>query len=265
MRWQAINKITLKNSHIAFLALIVVALLQAPSLFLTHYKFVSLGIIISEVFIIFGVPILFAFWFDLDRRAILNFRRMPVGVWWALVIIMFGVVTTIDYLSFASEYFFPLPGWFKDTLVKLMSANSVPVFFLKLFLLCVLPAICEEVLFRGFCQNLFVKKFGPWKAIFISAFLFSIFHKNPWYIHLYFLLGVVFGWVYFVTGSLWAPCLCHFLNNLWTYVAFNSGLNVLIKSFPVYLDAAVFAVGVLVLVLSIRFLKSRPLPVNYFC
>lgn len=256
---------TLKNSHIAFLALIVVALLQAPSIFLTRYEFVSFGLIINEVFIILGMPILFAFWFDLDKRAIFNFRKMPAGAWLALVIIMLGVVIIIDYLSFASEHFFPLPGWFKDTLVKLMSVNSVPVFFLKLFLLCVLPAVCEEALFRGFCQNLFVKKFGPWKAILISAFLFSMFHKNPWYIHLYFLLGVVFGWVYFVTGSLWAPCLCHFLNNLWTYVAFNSGLNVLIRSFPVYLDVAVFAVGVLVLTSGIRFLKNKPLSIDYFC
>jgi len=73
--------------------------------------------------------------------------------------------------------------------------------------------LCEETVFRGFLQQPLAARLGPAWGIGITAVAFSALHMDP----IGFLprveLGILFGWLYFRTGSLWASILAHMVNN----------------------------------------------------
>ena len=54
---------------------------------------------------------------------------------------------------------------------------------------------------------------NPRNSIIISALIFGIIHFNPVQVFFAFIMGLILGWLYYKTKSLWAPILIHFLNN----------------------------------------------------
>jgi hypothetical protein len=84
-----------------------------------------------------------------------------------------------------------------------------------IFATCVLPAICEELVFRGIILQGLASRFRPINAILLSAFAFSMMHMSPAQTVHQFILGIALGYVVLTTKSLWAGVLLHFLNNLW--------------------------------------------------
>ncbi len=74
--------------------------------------------------------------------------------------------------------------------------------------------ILEEMLFRGAIEGYMLQKgMRPIVAILLSALIFGLIHMNPAQIPFAFFLGIVFGWLYYRTGSLIPAILGHILNN----------------------------------------------------
>ena len=71
----------------------------------------------------------------------------------------------------------------------------------------------EEWLCRGLVLRGLMNKMNPTGAICISAAFFAVLHMNPWQAIPAFLLGLLFGYVYYKTGSLKLTMLMHFVNN----------------------------------------------------
>lgn len=85
---------------------------------------------------------------------------------------------------------------------------------LALFVIAVLPAIGEEIVFRGIIQNLLQKlTSNPHVAIWIAAILFSAIHIQFFGFVPRLLLGALFGYIYYWSGNLWLAVLAHFVNN----------------------------------------------------
>lgn len=86
----------------------------------------------------------------------------------------------------------------------------------------VIAPIIEEVVFRGailrkllevFSRNGEQTRQGTWKAIVVSAAMFSLAHLNPAQIPHAFLLGILLGWLCVRTGSIVPSMLFHWVNN----------------------------------------------------
>ena len=87
------------------------------------------------------------------------------------------------------------------------------LFIISIFSTAIVPAICEEYLFRGaILTNLL--PYGKTVAIVGSAFLFGLMHQNPLQLLYTTLMGVAIGYVYVKTKSIWACMIIHFTNNL---------------------------------------------------
>lgn len=83
---------------------------------------------------------------------------------------------------------------------------------------CILAPIFEEILFRGIMlRGMLQNGTSPIWAIIISSFIFGLAHLNPWQFLGAGLLGVVFGYVYYRTKSLWLVMFLHALNNTISY------------------------------------------------
>jgi membrane protease YdiL (CAAX protease family) len=85
--------------------------------------------------------------------------------------------------------------------------------FQTLIVVALIPAIGEELLFRGTIQQLLSEKRGAHFGIWITAFLFSFIHFQFFGFFPRFLLGVLLGYIALWSGSLWYAIAAHFTNN----------------------------------------------------
>ncbi len=155
-------------------------------------------------------------------------NRLPRPIVFLLVIgLMFASLPLINWLSSLNEMM-KLPAslsglekWMKDTEEEagkiteaFLDVTTAGGFFVNLLMIAIIPAIGEELFFRGILQRLL----GEWfrnihVAVFVTAFLFGAIHMQFYGLMPRVFLGLVFGYFYVWTGSLWVPVLAHFLNN----------------------------------------------------
>ncbi|MBC6698984.1 CPBP family intramembrane glutamic endopeptidase [Hymenobacter puniceus] len=109
-----------------------------------------------------------------------------------------------------------LPALSSDTYHKLL---KLPV--VAFLILCVAAPVLEELLLRGVLLQGLLRNFPgrPWVAIGQSALIFGLMHANPPQSLATFLLGLLMGWLYYRTRSLWLCMGVHFLNNLFAFTA----------------------------------------------
>ncbi len=80
--------------------------------------------------------------------------------------------------------------------------------------------ICEEIIFRGVILEGLLKKYNPTKAIIFSALIFGLIHMQPLQVMGTFFAGLILGWIYVKTQSLWGVIVLHVINNV---IAFSMG------------------------------------------
>jgi len=96
----------------------------------------------------------------------------------------------------------------------LIAFSSFPQFLLGLLVIAVLPAIGEELLFRGTLQPMLQRATGsPHRAIWLTAIIFSAIHMQFYGFVPRVLLGALFGYLYYWSGNISVPMLAHFVNN----------------------------------------------------
>lgn len=110
---------------------------------------------------------------------------------------------------------------------RFMHADTIGVLLINIGLMAIVPAIGEELTFRGVLLNLFSSISSrknptrfPHIAIWIIAIIFSAIHLQFYGFIPRMLLGAVLGYIAVWTGSLWMPILVHFTNNLLTILLY---------------------------------------------
>lgn len=96
----------------------------------------------------------------------------------------------------------------------LVDFTSFTHFAIAIIVVAIIPAIGEELLFRGLIQNFFIRIFSNHHvAIWLSGFIFAAIHMQFYGVFPRMLLGVVFGYLYHWTGKLSLAMIAHFFNN----------------------------------------------------
>jgi len=95
--------------------------------------------------------------------------------------------------------------------ILLLDERAAPFWQIFIFV-ALLPAICEETLFRGLILSGF-RRLGMWPALLASGFMFGLAHASIYRILPTLFLGVIFGFVVWRTGSIFAGVICYMLNN----------------------------------------------------
>lgn len=163
-----------------------------------------------------------------------------------VLLLMFSLLPAMNWLvewnanldlpnSFSS-----IENWMKsaeESAMKLTKAflhmeNSKDLVF-NLFLIALLPALGEELIFRGLMQQTINQgKKSPHMGIWISAILFSALHMQFYGFFPRMILGAFFGYLLVWGKSLWLPILAHFINNATAVIiAYKLGLEGMEKEF----------------------------------
>lgn len=101
-----------------------------------------------------------------------------------------------------------------------VSAKDLSGLGVNLIVMALIPAFAEELLFRGVLQQLIARISGrKVLAVWVTAFLFSAIHLQFFGFLPRFLLGLIMGYLYLWSGSIWLPIAAHFANNAGAVVA----------------------------------------------
>lgn len=119
-----------------------------------------------------------------------------------------------------------LKQWLDDTNYEvqqgydaLLNIDSLPKLMTILLVVGVLPAIGEELIFRGgFQQILHTWTKNGHLAVWLAAIIFSLFHFQFYYFLPRLLLGAAIGYLFMWSGNLWYAIIAHFFNNAWVVV-----------------------------------------------
>ncbi len=96
---------------------------------------------------------------------------------------------------------------------KLLNVHTYGGLLINIALIALLPAVGEELFFRGIIQRLFQEKLNAHAAIWLTGIIFSLIHFQFYGFIPRMLMGTLFGYLLWWTGSLWVPIVAHFTNN----------------------------------------------------
>lgn len=100
---------------------------------------------------------------------------------------------------------------------RFLHADNAGMLIINIVLLALLPAIAEELSFRGTLQQLLGNKHV---AIWVTAILFSAIHMQFYGFFARMFMGVILGYMFVWSGSLWVPIAMHFTNNSFAVIAY---------------------------------------------
>ncbi len=195
----------------ALISLIIVAPIQ---LVLANFFPDSDGWIMLIAFVLsFGLllPVGMRIWnsytFEQGEIPVKDYIIMIPGIF-ALSIVVEGMVSLIPMPDSVMEYF-----------ARMVQMN-LPGFLT----VAIAAPILEELIFRGVILKGFLKKYEPQKAILWSAAIFGVAHLNPWQFVAAFSIGIVIGYMYWKTQSIWPGIFIHFINNSFSfYLGYKAG------------------------------------------
>ena len=156
-----------------------------------------------------------------------GFIKPKASLLFLVFMIMLCAMPFMEWMGLANqkmvlpEFLKPLENWMRNKedeamkmTILLLNTKNIFDFSINIIVIALLPAIGEELMFRGGIQRSFTRMFkNPHMAIWITAFIFSAIHLQFFGFFPRLFLGAAFGYIYLWTGSLWYAMLAHFLNN----------------------------------------------------
>ena len=119
-----------------------------------------------------------------------------------------------DWLPGIKQWMIEKEDYATRLIDMLMTSDTFWIMLMNLLMIAVIPAIGEELIFRGVFQKIFCNFFKSGHlAIWVTAFVFSAIHFQFFGFVPRFILGLVFGYLFFWSGTLWLPIISHFVNN----------------------------------------------------
>ena len=146
--------------------------------------------------------------------------------YWLAIVCTFVAFPFVFWLGEVNQNI-PLPVWMTDLekealkqMQALLKVESSKDIFINVFIIALLPAVCEEICFRGALQRIIIHiTKNPWIGIIIASFLFSALHFQFQGFLPRMFLGMVLGALYWYSGSLWPSIIAHFVNNATQVIA----------------------------------------------
>lgn len=129
--------------------------------------------------------------------------------------------------------------------------DTFPKYLFAIFAIAILPAIIEEIIFRGIILNSLMP-YGKWVAIIFSGFLFMLIHASPMQTVYQFILGMILALVVVKTGNIFYAMLIHFLNNFTSITIEYFQIFATEADFPVFLVAGAIVLVVATLVVFFK-------------
>ena len=169
------------------------------------------GIVLTQVMII-SLPLLFAYYIKSDFKKVFSLKLPKIKHLFGAACLWFGTYLLAMVITNIIMYYFPQNQEIVEGLNNaLFIKNNL---LLNLLIVAAMPAICEEIFFRGFILTSFKNNKKSYRgAIIFSGILFGLMHMDFIRVVPTSILGIAFAYAVFKTNSIAVSMFMHFLNN----------------------------------------------------
>lgn len=166
-----------------------------------------------------------------------------------------------DWLSGVEQWMTNKEDQADHVIDLLVESNTFPVMMVNLLTIALMPAIAEELIFRGVFQKIFANLFRSGHfAVWFTAFLFSAIHLQFFGFIPRFILGLVFGYLFLWGGTLWLPVISHFVNNAFPVIlSYLQGIEKLNApaDTPLWKQALALPVPVVIIFIILFYFRNK--------
>ena len=169
------------------------------------------GIVLTQVMII-SLPLLFAYYIKSDFKKVFSLKLPKIKHLFGAACLWFGTYLLAMVITNIIMYYFPQNQEIVEGLNNaLFIKNNL---LLNLLIVAAMPAVCEEIFFRGFILTSFKNNKKSYRgAIIFSGILFGLMHMDFIRVVPTSILGIAFAYAVCKTNSIAVSMFMHFLNN----------------------------------------------------
>ncbi len=203
--------LSFKQHGIFVFSLIFLLLLSVGSLIQSIN--LTAGILITEIVLILLPVLLAAEFLNLDLKPYFRLNLRNLIVYTGSLIFGFGGTLLATAITALQSKVIPFPfesRIFLENMTQLKSEHHFIIFFL---LVAVVPAVCEEFLFRGYLMEYLIRRWNTTAGITLCGVGFAVFHISYYRFLPVTVLGIIIGYTVWKTDSLLSGILIHILNN----------------------------------------------------
>lgn len=184
-----------------------------------------LNSIISQIFMVLIIPLFIVFVFKKDARATF---RLNKGIDAVQMLLLLGMSIGVFFAAQVANSLFvniltAILGEPKE-LGTVDQAENISQLLFQIVITAGLPAICEELFFRGMVMRSY-ERISPVAAVILSSIVFSVMHGNFQQIVYALIMGAVFATVTITADSLIASVEMHFLMNTFSCLLMYKPIN----------------------------------------
>lgn len=272
-----------KIIFLSFIGIVAISILFVFTLVLSKDNIASLKILtaLQHILLFIIPPIIAAYLYseNVKKYLFLNKTR-AVFIGLTILVIVFAIpiinftgvlnakLSLPESLSGLEKIMKEMESSAKVLTEKILKVNSIGGLLINILVIALLPAIGEELIFRGILLRLFKEWFNNMHvAIIISAFIFSFIHFQFYGFIPRMLLGILFGYLLYWSGSILMPMLAHFINNAFAVTAFyfmkDTEMLEKTENFGAEPSTYIFLFfSSMLLVLALYFYRKEPISVN---
>lgn len=167
------------------------------------------GVVLQQL-MIFLFPLLYAFYLKCDMKKMFALKLPSIRMLACAVFLFVGAFILNILLSYGLSFLFTDSA---QNVEETFSALYEAPFFLIVLATVILPAVGEELLFRGFSFTTIRQKCKPVPAILLVSAIFGLYHMSLIKFFTTAFLGICLGFLVEKSGSIFPGMLFHFLNN----------------------------------------------------
>ncbi len=171
-----------------------------------------------------------------------------------------GLLDLPGAFSGVQEYMEDKENRAQQVFERFLNVSGIWPLLINILVIGIIPAIGEELLFRGVLQKIFIKWTNNiFLGVFITSLAFAILHFQFLSVLPRFILGMILGYIFVWTRSLWMPIIAHFVNNslavVYYHLMYNDKIGEGIENVgkpendPVYAILSITIVAVLLFVI----------------
>ncbi|MBE7091936.1 MAG: CPBP family intramembrane metalloprotease [Clostridiales bacterium] len=183
------------------------------SYFKTEFGADMFSAVLSQFFAVLIIPVFILLVSKRDISATVRLKK-NLNVIQILLLVVFSISAFLLLQTINSFFIMWLSSFLGEPsdISNITDASNIPQLLFEIVIVGGLPAICEELFFRGFVMRAFERKSRVF-AVLMSSFIFAVMHGNLQQLSYAFLCGIILGTVVMITDSLLAGCMIHFTFN----------------------------------------------------
>lgn len=167
------------------------------------------GVVFTQLVII-GVPLFAAWYTRCDMKSAFKLKLPKLKDAFAAVFLIIGTMFLGMIITMVTSAIFQESA---ENVSESMDILMSGKFGLLILIVALLPAICEEFMFRGYILGALTARYKIWTAIVAAASIFGLYHMSIVKFFTTAFLGGVISYVAVKTGSILPGIIMHFINN----------------------------------------------------